>query len=502
MRKGRVRTLSLALAGLLPALALYRPSTPPSFLGGSELGYFGLPDIREADHWQVRARLPLPREVPFWRPLEAVALLALNRLTGDRPLPVLVAKALLHGAVAVLLGAIAWRVTGGARVGLASAALFAVHPIATHGAASLVALNEQFVALAILGSVLLFLRGLAQGSLLSRVGAPLACGAGLLFKEVAVVAPLLAIGAGLAARAGGLRRLFRDAAPMLAVVAAYLVVRLLVRGSGPEAGPPIVPVGSLAGALADLLVRPWEGFLFPIRSDALGPWPSIVQAIPAVVLLGAGALAVLHRRPAARLAAFGAAMIPVAATTAIGRLVSPAGDPLLWRLYVPSAGLALLQAALLVPLGPVRRPALRGATSFLAALLLGISTEANAGAWREARATFARYHEELRAARPPVLGAGPVLLVLEAAPMVVRGVRTGVQDRLTCAAAWSIPIDVREIVRQGPAVLPLRVVTHEGVRPLDARELGRAFGTGLPWHAFRWDPERQRLEPRGTGRTE
>ncbi|MCI0585237.1 MAG: hypothetical protein L0323_00190 [Planctomycetes bacterium] len=501
MSGGRARTLALALAGCLPALALYRPSTPPSFLGGPELAYFGLPDLRGPDHWQVRVRMNPAVEGPYWRPLEGVALLGLNKITGDRPGPLLVAKALLHGAVATLLGALALRLTGDPRFGLASAALFAVHPVATQGAAWLVSLNEQFVSLAILGSILLFLRGLATGSWPCRVGAPLACGAGLLFKEVAAVAPLLAIGAGLTARAGGQRRLLRAASPMLAVVAAYGFVRLLTRGAGPDVARSLAPVQSLGEAMADILVRPWVGFLLPIQPDALGPWPPIVRWIPAALLLGAGLVALLHRRPSGRLATFAAAVVPLAAVTAIGRLRAPTGEILFWRLYLPSAGLALLEAALLVPIGPVRGKALSAVAPSLAVLLLGISASANAGAWREARATFARFHGELRAARPPSLVEGRALLVLQSAPILVRGVRTGADDPLTCASAWSPPFDGSALLRGGAAAFPLRVLSLDGSRPLDAAELGRVYGAGLRWFAFRWDGARRRLEPVGQGRT-
>jgi tetratricopeptide (TPR) repeat protein len=365
----RIRSLSTRLVttdwwdGARPESRLYRPLTMASFAV----------DYAIADGGAATAtplRLPDRAAVPFH-----------------------VQNVLWHAAAAVALFLLIAAVFDGVLLAAVTAALFAVHPVHTEAVDGIVGRAElmaAFFALATLRLAWGILRDDPPG-----FGRPLAAGAALLAallaKEHAITVPAVAMAwAWLLApgepRALLARRSVRRLLAALAVSAAlYLAARAAVVGSPPpvEATPPGAvnvdnPVAGAHGAAR--LLTPVRAFgeaarllVVPLRLSAdysfdQVPVVAAPDATTALCLLGLAGVAVsivaLRRRAPAVSCGLALFLITWLFTSnlffTIGTIL---GERLL---YLPSAGVCLAAAALIVAL-PGRRPAAIVAIALVAA---------------------------------------------------------------------------------------------------------------------------------------
>ncbi len=166
----------------------------------------------------------------YWRPLFMVWLLGNYSLFGLRRAGWHLTAVLLHIAVALLVYALARRLMRDRLLAAAAALIFALHPATIEETSWVLGATESFVALFVLGALMLYIDGGEPYSRWKRAVAVALYACGLLAKETAVaLVPLVLLYAGLQAapgkRASGA---LRAIAPYLAVTAVYLPVRLMV----------------------------------------------------------------------------------------------------------------------------------------------------------------------------------------------------------------------------------------------------------------------------------
>lgn len=323
-----------------------------------------------------------------------------------------------HAAVTLMLLALLRRAGFPEPQAFGAALLFAVHPIHVESVTSIVGRGETLAAL----FVSLFLRLTVPSGRSVRVGwsrrlLALAClFLGLLTKESAAVAPLLALllvvvqeegGMGVRLR-GALRRAAATLAGSAAVIASVLLLRARILGGflkGDRSGifelenplAPLDAVSRMVNACA-LLFRYLGRAVFPLlltADESAWSLPLLTVADPIswlwptlLLALAAAGLAALR---GARALAFGILFF-VGSFAVSANVAFPVGTIFAERLaYLPSAGVCLILAALL--LGPAARWTTltpRRLIAFLA-IVLAFSgrTVVRNGAWRDDRTLFA-----------------------------------------------------------------------------------------------------------------
>ena len=327
---------------------------------------------------------------------------------GERAAAFRAVNLALHLAATFLFWSLARRLVVGDGVALAAALLFAVHPLHVEAVTSLVGRGELLAAVFTLVFVHLALgsRGLPRGRAGRALGlAALAYLLGLLAKESAATAPLLAFLCFFRIAEGGPLRRARAAlvgnlpvwAASASALAGYFGLRVWVLGgmlksSGTgvfEVENPLAPLPAFAraGNAAAILFRYVGRFLLPFRLSAdESAWS--IRPAPAFSFVALGALALLVLAAAVALArprsvaAFGFLFF-LAAILPGSNLLFATGTIFAERLtYLPSAGLCLVVASALVPAADLAAAAPRRAAALAAVLFLfGARTAVRNLAW-------------------------------------------------------------------------------------------------------------------------
>lgn len=270
-----------------------------------------------------------------WRPLIA--------LTG-LPAPLLHAVNIIgHGVNAGLVGLLAHRLFGDRWSGLVAGVLFLWMPSGLEAIAWPSGLQDVLMTTC----VLLFLvivtsapqawrvRGLAMATLI----------AGLLTKETAIAAPLLAaiVGAGGQTREAR-RQIWMLAAVALVTVALFLAIRLAVLPLPASYGPDLTRYG-----LKELLVRPFATLLVPLREEEVHWAPVLAMGLVAAVVVALRVAAGLWDRHALRfrVALIGAAMVLAAVAPVLSYFYIDANLLGSRYLYLAQAGWVLILVAAL-----------------------------------------------------------------------------------------------------------------------------------------------------------
>jgi hypothetical protein len=167
--------------------------------------------------------MQIPGAAPrFYRPLFLLSLRAIDAIFGLWTPGWHLMLVLCHLAAAAM---VYWLVRQwkGEQIALLAAALFALHPVHAEVVSWVSAISEPALVIALIGSLIL-----AQGEGAPNLPAALALFvAGLLFKETAVVWPLVIF----VALYDGLGRSLRRTAPFIVVAISYLLLRIAVLGS-------------------------------------------------------------------------------------------------------------------------------------------------------------------------------------------------------------------------------------------------------------------------------
>ena len=270
-----------------------------------------------------------------------------------------------HLLVVLLAFAVFWRLCGRLDLGFAAAAIFAAHPIHSEAVDWISALPDLGCTVFLLLAFLLFLRSTSlrgdsrDGSVGLMLRLPMvvsACAsfaAALLWKETAIVFPLLVIACVMClcdenSLARGFRQGVKLSLPYWCILAAYLIVRLRVLGflATRQRNWPLNPV-QLALTALNLIMRYCAKLVAPFHLNAyyvFSPITSIsnmraVIAMAFLVLMIAALAWMFHRAPLETFAAIWifVTLIPVLDIYAVGRNVFAER-----YLYLPSVGFCLL----------------------------------------------------------------------------------------------------------------------------------------------------------------
>lgn len=204
---------------------------------------------------------------------------------GTEPWPFHATNLALHLANAVLVMTLVGRFSGDRRVGLAAAAIFAVHPLNTEAVTNVVGRADLLAALAVLGGVWCHVRGIASSTPVRwRLGLAAFAILGVFSKENAVLLfvavplhdliwrwPALPGATTLARARSALRAWWPEYAVLAHALVTMLAVRSLVRSAG---GPvhayvfvdnPIALVGGFEGWMTawKVLARAFALLVFP-----------------------------------------------------------------------------------------------------------------------------------------------------------------------------------------------------------------------------------------------
>lgn len=377
---------SAALVALIAAVAIV------AYLNALS-GAFTFDDvgvIRDNPAVQIRPAVELLGYVyqpgALYRPLTMLTYAA-NASVSRAPFGYHLLNILLHALVSVAVFFLALRVLGSRLGATAAAVLFAVHPIHTEAVTGVVGRAELLSALAVLVTLLTFLRARdsASGRRIVWMAASVAAfGAGLLAKESAFTAlGLLAVLHWWIDRRASLYQRCAALVPYAAVGAAYLVLRLAAVGAlgMPEAAGaldnPLAHVDLWARLRTTVIVL-WDyiGLLalplhlssdysfdqIPVAQSWLDP-----RFLVATVLLAGvtGAILAAARRAPVLIVAALFTVVPLALTA---NLLFPIGTIKAERLlYLPSVGWVLASGWLTARAAAQRSPRWLVAVALLAA---------------------------------------------------------------------------------------------------------------------------------------
>jgi len=373
--------------------------------------------------WRVFATSYWP---PSWggdgyRPLTILAFKIESTLGRGSPTPFHAVNILLYALSAVLVFAIATRLLP-SWAAWTAAALFAVHPVHVEAVANSVGQSELLVALALLGSTILYIDARRRGELTLRSGLAIAVlyVVACFSKEHGIVLPAILAVAELTViddpRPLGekIRRLRPFYLILTALAVAFVGVRSLVLSDHPIGGfAPFTPFSSLHitwlnRALTALGVVPeWlRLFFWPARLSAeYGPpdieiaqGPSISQLPGFLILFATLTFGVLlrRRRPAI---SFGIAFVCITLLPS-SNFILPAGIVLAERtLFLPSVGAMLVAGGVAVAIADWMRARYSGAevgrtrllaqASVVVVLVAGMSrSESRTLVWKDNETLF------------------------------------------------------------------------------------------------------------------
>ncbi|HRU05042.1 MAG TPA: tetratricopeptide repeat protein [Candidatus Brocadiia bacterium] len=346
-------------------------------------------------------RVSHPELASPYRPVREFLLSVLWRL-GAGPAGYHAVNLAGHTVATALVFLVALRLLGQRMAALAAALIFGLHPSHVETLALTKNAGEIVSVVLALAAMLLYLdweeRKGERWNWARGAGAAVAFGLGLLSKESASGAPLiLAAWAALFRRGPALRRALAGLAAMWALVIVYAVAQ----AASPEIGlrmdqaRAVAPGGPLRLILAGKTVLAYLGILaFPFRAI---PWREFdvtraaVAAQAGWLFLGMAAMAGVMAWAAWRWRLGGLALFwTVAAMGPAANLVVNTGRPLAdQRLYLPSAGFALLVGAGWMALGRWRwsRQALQG-LGLVLCLVYAVAQMNALTAWRSPRALW------------------------------------------------------------------------------------------------------------------
>jgi hypothetical protein len=316
-----------------------------------------------------------------WRPFIA--------LTGQ-PAPLLHAlNIVLHGINAALVGLVAQRLLRNRSSGLAAGVLFLVLPSGLEAIAWASGLQDVLMTTFVV-LFLVLVTDERQAWWKSGVAAA-ALIAGLLTKETAIAAPLLAAIVGAGGRTREVRRrIWMLAAGSLVAVAVFLAIRLAVFPLPASYGPDFTRYG-----LKELLVRPFATLLVPLREEELHAAPVLAIGLVAAVVVGLRVAAGRWDREAVRfrVVLIGTAMVLAAVAPVLSYFYIDANLLGSRYLYLAQAGWVLILVAVLETASDGRRAVFLP----ILGILLGawiVSGTMHEGLWTEA----ARARDRLLAA--------------------------------------------------------------------------------------------------------
>ncbi len=350
--------------------------------------------VRAFDHtyW------PPEHEAGLWRPLVILSFAADWQASGGSTVWLHAANVLWHAAATALLVPVLAAYVPVAAA-LAGAVVFAAHPVHVEAVANLVGRAEPMAA------VFLFLALLAGRAVRRRaargeatwpveVGLLAAVLAGLFTKEHAVVAVALLALDDVATRKPGAPSLpWRDYAAVVVVTAVWFYARSRIVASDMVA-PTFFGLGAV-GRISTMLPVVFVLVRLLVWPFDLSPdyFPEVVPRLEHPTFTGAAGLLLLLALAALALAAWrknramsvGLCFAAIAwAPTA--NLLFPSGIVLAERtLYLVSAGVALVAAALFEWLSAQRGPRVAAAATGVVALAYGVRTELQIPVWRDNR---------------------------------------------------------------------------------------------------------------------
>ncbi len=351
-------------------------------------------------------------ESGLYRPLTTASYL-LNYAVlghGDRPAGYHAVNLLLHIANVLLLWRLVRRLSMGEAAAAGAAALWAVLPVSSEAVTNIVGRADLMAAATSLGALLVYARwrdteagtgarGIPATAVLSAATIALLVTIGALAKEsaVAVLGGVVAMEAVWWQHGASLRRLALLGACCVAPLGAWIWQRETVLAASaaaefPFTDNPIVGASFWQGRLTAvqvtwryLLLLLWPAHLsndysypqIPLATGSVADWVG-------VVLLAGGAAAALWQARANRAVLFFASLAFITFLP-VSNLLFATGTIMGERLvYLPSAGLAALAAAVLAPLGTtVTRRRVLGATLVVIVAAYGARTVARNRDWKD-----------------------------------------------------------------------------------------------------------------------
>ncbi|MBV8758338.1 MAG: hypothetical protein JO257_13715 [Deltaproteobacteria bacterium] len=392
------RDLTLALALAVLAALVFAPALGGPFIFDDHPlieGNAQVHTLAAAKSWFTSdfwAGIHVPNRLHYWRPLISATYAIDWRLAGGAPLQFHITNTLAHVAVTLLAFVTLRRWTSQSWAAFAATAVWAIHPTKAENVAWIAGRTDVvcmlFLLVAAAGMARRHRGVLAAGLALEALGTTGA----YMCKEQAVILPVfaaveawVALGRPPIDRAA-VRPLLRAMVPQTAIAIAYVAIRAVVM---PIASPATLSLANHVRAVLETygrflaltfaphalsiqhaLVRPHDGsFVYSTPYIALG-------ALGFVATLAA--IALLRRRAPAAAVGIAFWLATIAPTLNIAQtsqqtLVSER------FLYVPTLGLALVLATVLVMLSPAarRRALLLLAAIGLALMAVGVSRAAD-----------------------------------------------------------------------------------------------------------------------------
>ena len=228
----------------------------------------------------------------FYRPISSLSYAVDYALWGLSPGGYHLTNVVLHGLAAVLVALVVAELTARVAVGALGGSLFAVHPLAVGVVPAIARRQDVLLAIFVLATVGLFVRGRREHRRWMLGGALVAYGLALGAKETALVVPAVVFAwVAITHEAHwrtGVRRATAAVLPFVAVTAGYVVVRVAVLGGlgGYRSGVGSEPGGSVLFVPLKFLL--WIGQPTSLIESTPGGLRDLVALVVAgVVLVGA-----------------------------------------------------------------------------------------------------------------------------------------------------------------------------------------------------------------------
>lgn len=410
------RTRILALLLVVTASTLpFLPSLRYGFVYDDEMQIIGNQTIQKGGFFRSYFTTPVggfydsTRARPYYRPL-FMLWLRLNYLAfGKRPFGWHLTTLAAHMAATLLVFALLSRHLTSPRAAIAGAIAFGLHPVHTESVAWISGVTDPLVGVAMLASLLLWLKAQARPSTLPRAASLLCYAAALLTKEIAVVLPALifvysVIGTrnqidSLSTKISVLRRALLSTLPYIGTAALYLIARhYVVRGV--YTGTPWISVLNALITAPSVAIFYLRHLLWPADLSLYYDFPIVISAqsthfwVPLLLLGGLGASGLLlwkNQKDQLLPALFAWLLLPLLPVSNIA-LFSPDDFVHDRYLYLPVIALSLGVALILEHLTQKRAEKWRhtAATAVAAVIIapLGISSVLQSRPWRD---NFALY---------------------------------------------------------------------------------------------------------------
>ena len=369
------------------------------------------------NYWHTSSPVPIREMVPYYRPLVTLSFWTDLVASGEKAQPwrFHLTNILLAALAAGLFAWLSWELFGSLWLALLAGLAFTLHPMHAESAAFVSGRTDLWLGLFVFAGLIALL-GWVRRPHWAWLPAGVVCASGaMLSKESGAVSVLLALIILLLERKGKLAG--RDWVLLTglgAVTVLYFLLRQSVLGGGIVHKEGRWFLTSL-GLVPNLLGLYLKMFLFPFRHQALIPQGSMPTGLSWLGLFGmafvAGAVYALWRWKV-RQGGIGLTLALLLLLPVLGVLPLGITDAAERLLYVPSAGLILLAAALLEVLARKGRP-LSLAIGILVGgyvVAMGIGTLRREGVWRDRFTLFAAMVREAPAYAMPRVNLGTILM--------------------------------------------------------------------------------------------